>query len=241
MGQAESNIKIGAGSKQTVLCPNGSLVFFHQLTGSHGNVSTAGHHPGADADTLREDDRAFSSALPQSTGKITVSQRQNVGQGNYVGSMAVVDHAVGTVGGGLAHAVVHKVAGKLGSRLCAIGQAPDNAPAIALIIDLNNADAVDRVWLHIAEELAGTGGDEIFPGQVISLNAHVDPLARGFVKERTACGNIFLGHAVGQVAAVALMPALQPAVVAHTDKTFYVCYIINRAHNTAPLLHCLLS
>ncbi len=28
VGQAESNIKIGAGSKQTVLCPNGSLVFF---------------------------------------------------------------------------------------------------------------------------------------------------------------------------------------------------------------------
>ena len=95
-----------------------------------------------------------------------------------------------------------------------------------------------NIYLEIR---AGTGGDEIFPGQVISLNAHVDPLARGFVNERTACGNIFLGHAVGQVAAVALMPALQPAVVAHTDKTFYVCYIINRAHNTTPLLHCLLS
>ena len=143
----------------------------------------------------------------------------------------VVDNAVCAIGGSLADAVVHKVAGELAGRLCAALQAPDDAPAVALVVDLHNADAVDRVRLDVAEELAGAGGDEVLTGQIIGLHAHVDPLARLGVEVGTAGGDVLPGHAVGQVAAVALVPALQPAIVAHTDKALDAGNFINRRHN----------
>src|SRR5699024_11900451 len=126
-----------------------------------------------------------------------------------VGGVAVVDDPVGAVRGRLADAVVHEVAGELGCGPGAIGQTPDDAPAVAGGVDLDNADRVDGVGLHIAEEFAGTGGDEVLAGQVIGLDPHLDPLPRGLVKPGAAGGHILPGHAVGQVAAVALVPARQ--------------------------------
>ena len=41
VGKAEGDVKVRAGGKQTVLCPDGGLIGFHQLTGSHGNVCPA--------------------------------------------------------------------------------------------------------------------------------------------------------------------------------------------------------
>ena len=163
VGQTKGDVKVRAGGKQTVLCPDGSLIGFHQLTGGHGNVCTAGHHPRADAHALREHHRALGGALPQGTGEIPVGQGQNVGQSDDIGGMAMVDDAVCAVRGRLADAVVHEVAGELGSGLCAAFQAPDDAPAVALVVDLHDADAMDGVRPHVAEELAGTGGDEILP------------------------------------------------------------------------------
>ena len=155
VGQTEGNVKVRAGSKQTVLCPDGSLISLHQLTGGHGNVCPAGHHPRADAHALREHHRTLGGALPQRTGEVPVGQGQNVGQGNDVGGVAVVDNAVCAIGGGLADAVVHKVAGELTGGLCAALQAPDDAPAVAFVVDLHNTDAVNRVRLHVAEEFSG--------------------------------------------------------------------------------------
>ena len=132
----------------------------------------------------------------------------------------MVDNAVCAIGGGLADAVIHKVAGELTGGLCAVLQAPDDAPTVALVVDLHNTDAVNRVRLHVAEKLAGTGGDEILPRQIICLHAHVHPFAGLLVKEGTALCHFLFLHAVGQVAAVALVPALQPAIVAHPHKTF---------------------
>ena len=146
----------------------------------------------------------------------------------------MVDDTVCAIGGRLADAVVHKVAGELAGRLCAALQAPDDAPAVALFIDLHNADAVDRVRLYIAEKLAGTGGNEILARQITCLHAHVDPLTGLCVEEGTALGHFLLLHAVGQVAAVALVPALQPAIVAHPHKTFDDINIQN-THLQTPL------
>ena len=203
-----------------MLCPDGGLISFHQLTGGHGNVCPAGHHPRADAHALREHHRALGGALPQRTGEVPVGQGQDVGQGNDVGGVAVVDNAVYTISGSLADAVIHKVAGKLGCGLCAVLQAPDDAPAVALVVDLYDADAMDGVRLYVAEELARAGGDEILPGQIIRLHPHVHPLPGLRVKEEAALCHFLFLHAVGQVAAVALVPALQPAIVAHPHKAF---------------------
>ena len=217
-----------------MLCPDGSLIGFHQLAGGHGNVRPAGHHPRADAYALREHHRALGGALPQGTGEVPVGQGQNVGQGNHVGGVAVVDDTVCAIGGGFADAVIHKVAGELGCGLCAVLQAPDDAPAVALVVDLHNADAVYRVRLYVAEELAGAGGDEILPRQIICLYAHVHPLPGLRIKEGAALCHFLLLHAVGQVAAVALVPALQPAIVAHPHKTFDDINIQN-THLQTPL------
>ena len=203
-----------------MLCPDGGLISLHQLTGGHGNVCPAGHHPRADTHALREHHRTLGGALPQRTGEIPVGQGQNVGQGNHIGGVAVVDDTVCAIGGGLADTVIHKVAGKLTGRLCAALQAPDDAPAVALVVDLHNTDAVNGVRFYVAEELAGTGGDEILPRQIIGLYAHVHPLPGLLVKEGAALCHFLFLHAVGQVAAVAFVPALQPAIVAHPHKTF---------------------
>ena len=146
----------------------------------------------------------------------------------------MVDDTVCAIGGGFADAVIHKVAGELGCGLCAALQAPDDAPAVALAVDLHNTDAVDRVRLYVAEELAGASGDEILPGQIVRLHAHVHPFAGLLVKEGAALRHFLFLHAVGQVAAVALVPALQPAIIAHPHKAFYDLNIQN-THLQKPL------
>jgi len=139
----------------------------------------------------------------------------------------VVDNTVCAIGSCFADAVVHEVAGELTGGLCTIFQTPDDAPAVALVVDLHNTDAVDRVRLHVAEKLAGAGSDEILTRQIIGLHAHVHPFAGLRVKEEAALCHFLFLHAVGQVAAVALVPALQPAIVAHPHKAFYDLNIQN--------------
>ena len=126
---------------------------------------------------------------------------------------------------------VHEVARELRGRAGTLGQTPDNAPAVALVVDLHDADAVDGIGLDIAEELAGAGRDEVLPCKVIGLNTHVDPLARLSVEVGAAGSDLLRRHAVGQVAAVALMPALQPAIVAHADKALHTGDFIDCRHN----------
>ena len=183
VGQTKGDVKVRAGGKQTVLCPDGGLISLHQLAGGHGDICPAGHHPRADTHALREHHRTLGGALPQRTGEVPVGQGQDVGQGNDVGGVAVVDDTVCAIGGGFADAVVHEVAGELGCGLCAVLKAPDDAPAVALVVDLHDADAVDRVRLYVAEELAGAGGDEILTRQIVRLHAHVHPFAGLLVKE----------------------------------------------------------
>src|SRR5699024_4414522 len=219
VGQAEGGVKVGARDEQPVLGPDGRLVVLHLLAGGHGDAGPARHHPGADAHPFGEHHRALGSALPQRAGEVPVGQGQDIGQGNDVGGVTVVDDPVGPAGGRLADAVVHKVAGELAGGLCAARQAPDDAPAVARRVDLHDADAVLEVKLHVAEIRARAGGDEVFPGQVFRLHAHLYPGAGNCVEEGAAGRHLLVLHAIGQVAAVALVPALQPAVGAHTDIT----------------------
>ena len=79
--------------------------------------------------------------------------------------------------------------------------------------------AVDGIGLDIAEELTRAGRDEVLTCEVIDLNAHVYPLTRLGIEVGAAGSDLRRRHTVGQVAAVALVPALPPAIVAHADKT----------------------
>ena len=76
------------------------------------------------------------------------------------------------------------------------------------------------VEFDVAEVLARTGGDEVFAREVVRLNAHVHPFAGGGAEVGAALRDFLVLHAVGEVAAVALVPALIPAVGAHADVAF---------------------
>ena len=203
-----------------MLRPDSRLIVLHQLGRRHGNRRAAGNHPRADTDAFREHDRAFRRALPQGAREIAVGQRQNVGHGNHVGGVAVVDDAVRAIRRRLADGVVHEVAGELARRARAACQPPDDAPAVALVVDFDDAHVVFGVEFDVAEVLARTGGDEVLAREVVRLNAHVHPFAGGGAEVGAALRDFLVLHAVGEVAAVALVPALIPAVGAHADVAF---------------------
>ena len=129
----------------------------------------------------------------------------------------MVDHPVFPVGCLFPDTVVEKMAGKLAGGTAPLLQAPDNAPGISGLVDLRNAQVVLRCQGNIAEILAAAGGDKKLPFQIVCLDAHVYPLAGGFFKIGAALLHLFRAHAIGQIAAVALVPALVPAVAAQAD------------------------
>ena len=131
--------------------------------------------------------------------------------------MGVVDDTARPAGGLLADAVVEEMAGELAGGAAALLQAPDNAPGIPGLVNLHNADVVLGGQGHVAEILAAAGGNEKFSPQVVRLDAHVHPLAGGIFEIGAALLHFLGAHAVGEVAAVALVPALVPAVAAHAD------------------------
>ena len=89
---------------------------------------------------------------------------------------------------------------------------------VAGLVDLHDADVMRGVASHVAHVLAGTRGDEVAASEVLATHAHLHPSARLVVKERARRLDLLVGHAVGEVATVTLVPALQPAVVAHAGK-----------------------
>lgn len=132
------------------------------------------------------------------------------------GRVRVVDHAAGAVRGLHAHGVIHEVAFKLARGPPALFQPPDDAEAVARVVDLHDADVVLRRALDVLKELAAAGGDEVLARQVRRAHAHLNVGAViGEVRLRE--GGLVLRHAVGQVASVALVPALLPAQLAGVD------------------------
>ena len=139
----------------------------------------------------------------------------------------MVDHAAFVVGGLHTHGMVHEVRGEFGCGLAAIGKAPYDAPRIASFVDLYDADVVGRVAHDVAHVAARTRGKEVSTTQAVGLNAHVHPNAGLFVEERTRLLNFLFLHAVGEVAAVAFVPTLLPAVVAQAAEAAHECQLLN--------------
>ena len=218
--------------------PHRRVVPLHLLTGGQGDVSAAGHHPRHNAHAAGEHHGALGGSLPQRTGELAIRQGQHEGHGDDVGGMRMVDHAAGTIGGSHADRVVHEVAGELAGGTAAVDQAPHNAVAVALVVDLHHADAVLGIKDHIAEVLAAAGGQEVLARQVRAGDAHVDPGPGRLVKEGLHLRHFLGGQAVGQVAAVALMPALEPAVVAHADIALHNGNV-SHGHGDQSPLQCL--
>ncbi len=139
--------------------------------------------------------------------------------------MAVINHPVCAARNLLADTVIHEMRREFTGRARAIAKAPDNSPGIPLVVDLHDADICRRVELHIPHKPAAARGDEILPGKIVRLDAHVHPRAGRLIEERARRVHILLLHAVGQVAAVSLMPSLLPSVGAQTDKSFHCRYL----------------
>ena len=124
----------------------------------------------------------------------------------------MVDHAAGAVGGGHADAVVHEMRGELAGGNAAVLQAPHDAPRIAGIVDLDDAHVGGGVELHVAHVAARAGGGEERAAQIVGLHAHGHPAGGVVVEERAARAHLLVGQTIRQVAAVALVPTLVPAV-----------------------------
>ena len=226
--QAKGGVEVGAGGKESVVRPHDGVVGLHELARGLGDGGATRHHPGHHAHAGGEDHNALGHHLPEATGEVTVGERHDEAHLDDSGGMGVVDHAVGAVGARGGDAVVHVVAGELAGGLGAVEQAPHDAIGVALLVDLDDADVVRRVAFDVAHVLAAACSQEVGACQVLSRHAHLDPLARLGVEERTGRLDILFGHAVGEVAAVALVPALQPAVVAHAGKAAHEGQVLNR-------------
>ena len=84
-----------------------------------------------------------------------------------------------------------------------------------------------------AEEFAAAGREEVFPGEVFARHAHVHPRTRHIIEEWPHLLYLRLRQAIGHVAAVALVPALMPAVVDHADVALH--------HRNVQHAHCSVS
>ena len=63
------------------------------------------------------------------------------------------------------------------------------------------------------------GNEEVSVRQGWFAEAQIDPFARLAVEPAAHLRYVFFGHTVGEVATVALVPALQPAIVAKMDES----------------------
>ena len=110
--------------------------------------------------------------------------------------------------------------GKLAGRKAALDQSPADAVLLALLVDLDQCDTRFRIHNNIPEELAGAGHQEEFSCKARDTRADIMPFA--VIEETIADGiHFMLRQAIGQIAAVALMPSLLVAFVGHLDKCLY--------------------
>ena len=123
----------------------------------------------------------------------------------------MINHTIHAVRCRFTYRMIHEVAGEFAGGTPALFQTPDNAPAVTSRINFQNADIILRRKNDIAEVFTAAGGDEIFACEVFSLYAHVHPFFR-LTEIRLQLIYFFFSQTIGQVAAVAFVPALEPAV-----------------------------
>ena len=204
-----------------MLRPDGCIVGFHELAGGLRDLGAARDHPRHDAHALREHHDALGHGLPQGARDGSRIKRHDERQRDDVLRMRMVDHTAGAVGGGHANAMVHEVRGELAGGNAAVLQAPHDAPCVAGVVDLDDAHVGRRVELHVAHIAARARGGEECPAQIVGLHAHGHPAGGVVVEERAARANLFIGQAIRQVTAVALVPALVPAIGAQAHERLH--------------------
>ena len=217
MRQTKGRVKVGTGGEQAVVSPDDGVVGLHELGASLGDGRATRDHPGHNAHASREDDDTLGHHLPQDAGEGTILQRHDEGHLDDAGGVGVVNHAVGAIGTGGGDAVVHVVALELTGWTGAVGKAPHNAEGVTGLVDLDDADVGVRILKNIAHVLARAGAHKVLASKILAAHAHLDPLA-GLLKERLGLGDLLVGHTVGEVAAVALVPALLKAVIAQATE-----------------------
>ena len=107
--------------------------------------------------------------------------------------------------------------GQLARRATTLRQSPDNGVVLAALVHADDGGVLLGCELHISHILAAARDEEVFVCQFRHRVADRQPLRRGV--QRVLCPrNLLRADAVGEVAAVALMPALAERVRREPDK-----------------------
>ena len=142
----------------------------------------------------------------------------------------MIDHTICPIRNSLSHRMVHKMSWELTCRPAAIFQPPHDTIGIAFPIDFHNANAVLRFQSHILQKLTASCGYEIFPFQIIRLNAKFYPRASLRFEIGTAFRHLLFLHAISQIPAVPLVPSLPYAVMTHADIFLHYFYAKDIIH-----------
>ena len=207
--------------------PNGHIIFFHKLCGGHGNISAARHHPGHNAHSVGENDGAFGGRLPKLAGEDLIVERKHECQSNDICGVCMVYNAVASLCQPFFDLVVHKVGGKLARGAAAVFKSPAYSVFFSAAVDFDDGDVCCRVQNYVAEIFSASRHEEKLTRKVGNRGADFLPFSR---KNKVGFYflNFFRFYAVGKISSVAFVPALLPAVVGHSYKSFKKFRIFDR-------------
>ena len=211
--------------------PDDGRVLPHALSGCLGDVGASRHLPLDEAQTLRDEHDALRHRAPQRTCDGAGAAGEHHGEGNDVGWVRVVEDAGAVVCRLRAHSMDEDVTRQLARGCSAVGETPDDAVAVALRADLDDADALGKGALDEAQVLAGAGDSKELACHLRAGNAKLHP--GGVCLEGRAAGLYVIGfEAVGDVAAVGLVPTHLPTLGAE------VCQPAHELHALDPKVVC---
>ena len=114
------------------------------------------------------------------------------------------------------HTVVHQVRGELARRRTAVIHSPHNTVVLALFINFRKGDIILRRYTDIAQKFSAPCCNKKFTRQI--FDGHADGLPLPRYKTGTHDIDFFRPYTVGQIAPVALMPALSVSIIRQADK-----------------------
>ena len=132
--------------------------------------------------------------------------------------MGVHDHPVFGVGGKPAH-VAHQMRRQFAGKSAAVLPAPEKFRRFAVRGDLDDAEVVRGVLLHVLEIFARAGYQKVFPRENIRLESHGD-LAEAALRIEILF-HFLLFQKVTDIAAVSLVPAEAVHVAARLADFFH--------------------
>lgn len=104
-------------STHAVMRPDCHIIFFHQGTCRHCDLTAARHHPSYYTDSGRKYNRALGRHLPEFSSKYFILQRQYKCQCDHIRGMCMIN-----IGNAFFHFMVHQVARQLTGQSASVYQ-----------------------------------------------------------------------------------------------------------------------